>query len=152
MNPDNPLDPVIWARLGVAVACGAAVGLERQLRGKPVGIRTSVLICLGAMLYVALGADLGGPGADPTRVLGQMVVGVGFLGGGVILTREGSVKGMTSAAVIWILAGIGSVIAFDHYAFAGILTGLVLFVLVGVDRAERVFRALRRGDHAEPHG
>src|SRR5215212_10903261 len=109
----DPLDPQtseFWLRLGTSVVCGGIVGLERQLRGKAAGIRTSILICLGTAVFVGLGASFSGERVDPTRVLGQVVSGIGFLGGGVILAREGAVVGVTSAAVIWVLAALGSLI------------------------------------------
>ena len=84
-DPLDPDSPVFWLRLGTAILCGGIIGLERQLRGKAAGIRTSILICLGTELFVTLGASFGGDRVDPTRVLGQVVTGIGFLGGGVIL-------------------------------------------------------------------
>src|SRR4029450_5383865 len=113
----DPLDPgsmEFWFRLGTAILCGGIIGLERQLRGKAAGIRTSILICLGTELFVTLGASFGGERVDPTRVLGQVVTGIGFLGGGVILAREGLVVGVTSAAVIWVLAAPGALIGLGH--------------------------------------
>jgi putative Mg2+ transporter-C (MgtC) family protein len=105
MDPSfDPLDPEsveFWLRIGTAIFCGGIIGLERQLRGKAAGIRTSILICLGTQLFVGLGSSFGGERVDPTRVLAQVVTGIGFLGGGVILAREGAVIGVTSAAVIW---------------------------------------------------
>jgi putative Mg2+ transporter-C (MgtC) family protein len=80
---------MFWSPLGVAILCGTLIGLERQLRGKAVGIRTSILICVATEMFVRLGAILGGEHTDPTRILGQVVTGVGFLGAGVILAREG---------------------------------------------------------------
>src|SRR3954464_12746440 len=100
----DPLDPrssEFWLRIGTSVLCGGIVGLERQLRGKAAGIRTSILICLGTELFVSLGSSFAGERVDPTRVLAQVVTGIGFLGGGVILAREGTVVGVPSAAVIW---------------------------------------------------
>src|SRR5690606_18027030 len=102
----DPLESTFWIRVAAAFFCGGVVGLERQLRGKPAGIRTSVLICLGTCFFVVLGSVFVGPGEDPTRVLGQVVTGIGFLGAGVILTRESNVLGVTSAATIWMLAAI----------------------------------------------
>lgn len=136
-----------WARIGVAVLAGAVVGVERQLRGKPAGMRTSILICLGTAVFVSLGVEVQGEHADPTRVVGQVVTGIGFLGAGVILTRDGMVHGVTSAAVIWILAGIGSAVGFGRYGEALALTAVALVVLVGIEWAENAFGALRRGVH-----
>ncbi len=148
---ENPLEGAFWARVGVTVACAGLVGLERQLRGKPAGIRTTILVCLGTMVFARLGIDFQDGRADPTRVLGQIVTGIGFLGGGLMLTRDGSVKGVTSAAVIWMVAGIGACIGLDQFRAAVAFTGVTLLVLVGVQQLERAFRALRRGVHA-PEG
>src|SRR5215213_8902181 len=142
----DPLDPQtteFWLRLGSSVLCGGIVGLERQLRGKAAGIRTSILICLGTALFVALGASFSGERVDPTRVLGQVVSGIGFLGGGVILAREGNVVGVTSAAVIWVLAALGALIGLGHLLAAMVLSIVMVGLLTGVELLESVFRRLR---------
>ena len=143
-DPLDPDSPVFWFRLGTAILCGGIIGLERQLRGKAAGIRTSILICLGTELFVTLGASFGGERVDPTRVLGQVVTGIGFLGGGVILAREGLVVGVTSAAVIWVLAALGSLIGMGHLAAAVIITLVTVGLLLGVELLESVFRRLRQ--------
>ncbi len=149
MNWNEPLTAPFWIRLGVALACGGAIGLERQLRGKPAGMRTSMLVCLGTLLYVRLGALLDSTRSDPGRVLGQVVTGIGFLGAGVILTRGGQVIGITSAAVMWVLAAIGSAVALDHLGAAVATTVATVGILVGLNALERGFNALRRGVHAD---
>lgn len=137
---------VFWTRLGAAIVCGAAIGIERQLRGKASGVRTCILVCLGTEVFVALGASFYGPQTDPTRVLGQVITGIGFLGAGVILARDGRVLGVTSAAVIWMLAALGAVIAFGHVATALVLTLVTLGVLIGVEALETGWTKLRKGD------
>jgi putative Mg2+ transporter-C (MgtC) family protein len=144
-DPLNPDTPEFWLRLGTAIVCGGIIGLERQLRGKAAGMRTSILICLGTELFVGLGASFSGDRVDPTRVLGQVVTGIGFLGGGVILAREGSVIGVTSAAVIWVLAALGSLIGLGHLLAALVLTTVTVALLIGVELLESVFRRLRDG-------
>ena len=99
--------PYDWASIGTAVFCGGIIGLERQLRGKPVGIRTAALITLGTYLFLATSFMLEGKIVDPSRVIGQVITGIGFLGAGVMLARDGIVVGVTSAASIWVLASIG---------------------------------------------
>ena len=141
----NPEDTQFWLRLGTAVLCGGAIGIERQLRGKAAGIRTSILICLGTHIFVALGSSFPPEGADPTRVLAQVVSGIGFLGGGVILAREGLVTGVTSAAVIWVLAALGATIGLGHLRAAMVMTLATLAVLIGVELLEGAFRRLRQG-------
>ena len=142
LDPDSP---AFWYRLGTAILCGGIIGLERQLRGKAAGIRTSILICLGTELFVSLGASFEGDRVDPTRVLAQVVTGIGFLGGGVILSREGGVIGVTSAAVIWVLAALGSMIGLGHLPAAIILTLITVALLLGVELLESIFRRLRQG-------
>ncbi|HSR36510.1 MAG TPA: MgtC/SapB family protein [Desulfurivibrionaceae bacterium] len=147
----EPYNPIFWQRILVAILCGGIIGLERQLRGKPAGIRTSILICLGTEVFVALGALLStGPGADPSRVVGQVVTGIGFLGAGVIMAKEGLVQGVTSAAVIWVLAAIGSAIGLGYEHGAVVLAVLTVGVLTGVELLENSFLMLREGVHAPP--
>lgn len=151
----NPFTQIFWQRIFVALLCGGIIGLERQLRGKPAGIRTSILICLGTEVFVALGGLLtngtGGTGGDPSRVVGQVVTGIGFLGAGVIMAKEGLLQGVTSAAVIWMLAAIGAVIGlgYEHGALA--LAVLTVGVLTGVELLETSFIMLREGvQHPHP--
>jgi putative Mg2+ transporter-C (MgtC) family protein len=136
-----------------SIVCGGIVGLERQLKGKAVGVRTSILICMATMIFVQLSMLLAvpGPQTDPTRVLGQVVTGVGFLGAGVILSRGGAVTGVTSAAVVWMLAAIGSTIGAGRPAEALALSFIVVFVLIGMRMLERAFLRLRGGSD-EPEG
>jgi putative Mg2+ transporter-C (MgtC) family protein len=140
----NPESRVFWLHLGTAVLCGGVIGVERQLRGKAAGIRTSILICLGTAVFVSLGASMEGR-TDPTRVLAQVVSGIGFVGGGVILAREGLITGVTSAAVIWVLAALGALIGLGYLAATIVLTLATLGILVGVELLEGAFRRLREG-------
>src|ERR671914_2978750 len=141
----DPESAEFWLRLGTAILCGGIVGLERQLRGKAAGMRTSIMICLGTELFVGLGASFAGDRVDPTRVLGQVVTGIGFVGGGVILAREGAIIGVTSAAVIWVLAALGSLIGLGHLLAAIVLTLVTVGLLTGVELLESTFRRLREG-------
>ncbi len=144
----DPLGVDFWVEVALAILCGGALGLERQLRGKPCGIRTSVLICLGTILFLRLAEDLNGAsGADPTRVLGQLVGGIGFLGGGAIMARGGTVTGMTSAATIWVLAAVSAAIASGFHVMAVVVTAITLVVLVGTEKAEAVLKRLGLGIH-----
>ncbi len=152
MDGFDPFAPSFWVSTGVAVFCAGVVGLERQIRGKPVGVRTSILICLSTSIFVQLGAGFSGGQADPTRVLGQIVTGVGFLGGGVILARGGVVTGVTTAAVIWVLAAIGATIGLGLFTAAVAFAMLTTAVLTGVDVLESSFRRLRSGAYAEDDG
>lgn len=143
------LDAALWSRVGAALLCGGIVGFERQLRGRPAGVRTSSLICLGTAMFVYLGMSLREEGGDATRVLGQVVTGVGFLGGGVIMTRDGLVTGVTSAAVVWVLAAVGAAIGAGKFGIGFAVSVVTVTVLVGVEKLEHAFAQLRRGVHAQ---
>lgn len=141
--------PYSWAAIGSAAFCGALIGMERQLRGKPVGIRTSVLIILGTYLFLATAFMLHGDVIDHSRVVGQIITGIGFLGAGVMLAKDGAVVGVTSAATIWVLASIGVVIATNNLLAAIKLSVLVVGILYGVDVLEAKFKSLGRGVHIQ---
>jgi putative Mg2+ transporter-C (MgtC) family protein len=143
----DPLARTFWATVGLAVLCGGIIGFERQLRGKPAGVRTSILVCLGTSVFIHLGSAVSGVGTDPTRVLGQLVTGVGFLGAGVMLSRQGVVTGVTTAAVIWMLAAIGAAIGLGRHLGAIALAVVTVGVLVGVELLESSIRRLTRGAH-----
>lgn len=135
-----------------SVFCGAVIGFERQLRGKPAGIRTSILICLGSQVFISLGMSLSEVvAADIARLMGQIITGIGFLGAGVIMAKENIVKGVTSAAVIWVLSGIGIAIGVGRLGTAFALTLVTVGVLMGVEFLEGSVRKLRRGEHASYH-
>lgn len=141
------IETEFWTRILFSVLCGFIIGAERQLRGKPVGIRTSILICMGTMLFIYMGQQVPGD-SDSTRVLGQIVTGIGFLGAGVIMNKEGLVSGVTSASIVWLLAGIGAAIGFEYYMTALQVSLVALGVLVGVEYFEEVFKSiLQRGVH-----
>lgn len=142
------IDPFTWASLGTAILCGFIIGLERQLRGKPVGIRTSSLIVLGTYLFVATSRTFIEGEFDPTRIIGQVVTGVGFLGAGVMMTRDGVVLGVTSAATIWVLAALGVCVAVVGNLPAIKLAVVVLAILYGVELLENTSNKLTRGVHA----
>lgn len=149
MNPDSVFDitPLQWEEVATAIVCGAIVGLERQLRGKPVGIRTSTLITLGTYVFIAAAAFVSNESADPSRVIGQVVTGIGFLGAGVMLARDGVVIGVTSAATIWALASVGVCVAIGEPLTAIKLSIIIVGILVGVDLLEDYSQALTRGVH-----
>lgn len=134
----------------IAVLCGFIIGFERQWSGKPAGIRTSILICLSASVFVSI-AQFYQPEVGSVRIIGQIVTGVGFLGAGVIIGKEGLVLGVTSAAVIWILAAIGSLIGMGNYSSAIYLSVLTVFVLIGITFLEKLVKKLNRGVHRQFH-
>ncbi|HEX8699021.1 MAG TPA: MgtC/SapB family protein, partial [Myxococcaceae bacterium] len=133
-------------RLGLAFLLGSVLGLERQLRGQNAGLRTHLLVSLGSCLftlasvYAALPLNGGipqGAEADITRIASQVVVGIGFLGAGVILRHGGQVKGLTTAANLWLTASIGMAAGLGFFSGAAITAGLALLVLVGLKPVER---------------
>lgn len=146
------ITPFNWIAIGATLLCGSIIGLERQLRGKPVGIRTSVLITLGTYVFIIMAASVSNSSTDPSRAIGQVITGVGFLGAGVMLSRNGIVIGVTSAATIWALASIGVCIGTGHYLTAIKLAFLIVAVLVGVETLEYYFQALTRGVHQKYKG
>jgi len=135
----------LMLQVGLATLLGGAIGLERELGGKPAGLRTNILICIGSVLYTHLSiamlsaiAGAGGTGTDPTRVAGQIVTGVGFIGAGTILHARGAVVGLTSAATIWVVAAIGVALGSGHYLEGIATTVVVLGVLAGLGRVEKL--------------
>lgn len=139
-------------KLVVATLCGGAVGLERELSGKPAGLRTNILICVGAALFMHLSiavalvgkSDVGQPYGDTTRIAAQIVSGIGFLGAGAILHSRGAVVGLTTAATIWVVAAIGAAVGSGSYVEAVGTTVLVNLVLVGLRPVERWILSKRR--------
>ncbi|MGR4991289.1 MgtC/SapB family protein [Vibrio rotiferianus] len=141
------LGPFSWPALACCAINGLMIGIERQTRGKPVGIRTAILVISGTYLFMSMAVSLSPNTLDQARVLGQIITGVGFLGAGVMMTQDGKIHGVTSAAVIWVLAGLGLMIGLGYLTQSVVITVLALTVLLGVDRAENRVKALRRGVH-----
>jgi putative Mg2+ transporter-C (MgtC) family protein len=132
-----PLD-YVW-RLLLATALGAAVGLEREYRQKPAGLRTNILIAVGSALFTVLSVEMTKGVGDTSRVAGQIVTGIGFLGGGAILRSGDAIHGMTTAATIWVNAAIGVAAGMGQFALATLVTGLTLVVLVVLPPIEMYF-------------
>jgi putative Mg2+ transporter-C (MgtC) family protein len=134
-----------WLPIGfkvvLAITCGGLIGLERELKHKPAGLRTNILICLGATLFTALSVLIaenvpaGHPG-DPGRIAAQVVTGIGFLGGGMIIQSGGSVIGLTSAATVWVVAAIGVCIGLGYPITATIFTSTVIFTLYVLSKVD----------------
>ena len=139
--------PFDWWGVFVSLVCASIIGLERQLRGKPVGIRTASLIVLGTYVFVSIGMHEELGAVEQGRIIGQVITGIGFLGAGVMLARDGAVVGVTSAATIWMLAAIGITIAKSHFLAAFLLSVVVVLVLVGVDLLESKTMLLTKGVH-----
>jgi putative Mg2+ transporter-C (MgtC) family protein len=131
---------VLLLKLMLATILGGAIGLERELAGKPAGLRTNILICVGAALFTHLSIYIaqigftpdGRPYGDTTRIAAQIVSGIGFLGAGAILHAHGAVLGLTTAATIWVVAAVGAAVGAGAYV-EGIGTSLlIILVLVGL--------------------
>ena len=119
----------IFLRLLLAAGLGAAIGLEREYRKKPAGLRTNILIAVGSALFTITSIQLAEIGGTPDRIAAQIVTGMGFLGGGAILRSGTSVTGMTTAATIWVNAAIGMAAGSGAYALAAMATAITLVVL-----------------------
>ena len=119
-------------RVLVALIIGLALGLEREVRGNPAGLRTTGLVTAGACLFAGVGLLPMAKTVDPTRIAAQIVTGVGFLGAGAILRQGEDIKGLTTAASIWMAAAIGLAVGFGYYVTAIVSAMLVLLTLVGL--------------------
>jgi putative Mg2+ transporter-C (MgtC) family protein len=116
----------------VALVLGAAIGLERTRQQHSAGFRTMAMVSVGSCLFTLLGDVLLGPNTDRTRIAAQVVTGIGFLGAGTILREGGGVRGLTTAATIWVVAAIGMAAGFGLYVLAVGSTTLVLLALVAM--------------------
>ena len=125
----------LFLRLVLACVLGGVIGYERQSRRKSAGLRTNMLVCLGSCLIMILSQDVyleveGKTNADPARLAAQVVSGIGFLGAGAIMKEGLTVTGLTTAACLWVVAGVGLAIGGGFY-MGGILTSLLVFVTLG---------------------
>ncbi|MFT4117887.1 MgtC/SapB family protein [Bradyrhizobium sp.] len=138
----------ILLRLCVAAACGSIIGFERERLLWTAGIRTHMLVCVGACLIMIVSAfgfseSLVAKNVvlDPSRVAAQVVSGVGFLGAGAILARNEVVRGLTTAASVWSVAAIGLAVGGGLYFAAGASTAIIILILAGVKPLEEAYRA-----------
>jgi len=145
MTPTSIAD--VFLRLALAAGLGGAIGLEREFRQKPAGLRTNMLIALGSALFSILSVELGTAAGTPDRVAAQVVSGIGFLGAGAILRSGGNVTGLTTAATIWVNAAIGMAAGLGAYSVAAGGAVLTLAVLTLLPLMERLFEA--RGGSAD---
>ncbi|MBR2216603.1 MAG: MgtC/SapB family protein [Selenomonadaceae bacterium] len=131
----------LFLRLALSVVLGGVIGYERQSRRKSAGLRTNVLVCLGSCLIMVLSQDLyqgveGKTNADPARLAAQVVSGIGFLGAGAIMKEGLTVTGLTTAACLWVVSGVGLAIGAGYYASALITTALVFVTLDVLSRLD----------------
>ena len=144
----------LYIRLFVATFIGFIIGLERAIKNKPAGIRTHVLVCLGATLAMALSSLNQGAYMDPMRLAAQVISGIGFLGAGVIWLDKDNVKrGLTTAANLWITACVGLTIGYGAYDLA-IITVILMFVAMNLPRLIEKMGILpvRERDHDDSDG
>lgn len=131
-----------FTELLAAALCGCIVGLERELKRKAAGISTNAMICIGAALYMIFSelilTRIGITGADPTRIASQVIVGMGFIGAGTIIQARGRIVGLTSAATLWVVAGIGLVVGAGFPLLGLLITMFVVGLLYGVGKLEVV--------------
>lgn len=141
----------LGVKMVVAVLAGGAIGFERQIAGKPAGLRTNILICVGSALLMDLSINIGsvwgqGHVGDPARLAAQVVTGIGFIGAGTIMQGGGTITGLTSAATLWVVAAIGLTAGAGFYVEALGVTLTVMVVLAGLGRLEhgllRVHRSM----------
>ena len=140
-------------RLLLASALAGLLGGERELTDQPAGFRTHILVGLGAALFAVIsaygfetvvGSGHQGVQADPTRVASQIVVGIGFLGGGAIIKYGASIRGLTTAASLWVTAAVGTAVGIGQLALGSVTTAITLLALVGLRPLRRLIRRYAR--------
>ena len=137
--------PDAFARLALAAILGGAIGLEREYRHKPAGLRTNMLIALGSALFSILSVELGAGAGSPDRIAAQVVTGIGFLGAGAILRSGENVHGLTTAATIWVNAAIGMAAGLGSYMVAAVAAAITLVVLALLPWMEEIVDKRRGG-------
>lgn len=130
------------AQVLAAFAIGAIIGLEREFRSKPAGLRTMIFICVGSCVYTILSKEAGGPTTD--RIASNIVTGIGFIGAGVIFKEGISVNGLTTAALIWTTAALGMAIGYNNYPLAVVVTIILVLALFILEPVQRYINRLHR--------
>jgi len=130
--PDDLISIILAALLG------AVIGLERELSGKAAGLRTNLLICLGASVFTIISREMAtGPEGSVTRIAAQIVTGVGFLGAGAIIQDRRGVHGLTTAASIWLVASIGMACGGQFYTLAIVASLIAVLALIGLGKLSK---------------
>jgi putative Mg2+ transporter-C (MgtC) family protein len=131
IHPDALLD--MFARLILASLLGALVGFERETHGRPAGLRTHMLVCMGSTIFTIVSTSFVGSTPDPSRIASQIVSGIGFLGAGTIIRQGSIVRGLTTAASLWTIAAIGMAIGVSwNLAVFGVIASVVVFITLSV--------------------
>lgn len=129
-------------RIGAALLAGLFIGFEREIHNKNAGLKTNALVSLGAAVFVLTSLSFEGDDyVDTTRVIGQVVTGIGFIGAGVILHKGTVVRGLTTAATVWCSAGAGCLAAIGQYEELAVLTALIVFINVAFGPVDRYLKA-----------
>src|SRR5258706_3497254 len=126
-------------RLVLAAILGGVIGLERELRHRPAGLRTNMFICFGAAMFTILSSGLAGVPSDAARIAAQIIPGIGFIGAGSILHNRGLTTGLTTAATLFVVASVGMAAGGGLYLTAVFATGVVLLALFALGSLERNF-------------
>ena len=143
--PNLPVDHIHnLLKLSLSALLGGVIGLERERWHKPAGFRTGMLVCLGSTLFTVISLDAFrgyhlDTNYDPTRMIAQIIVGIGFLGAGVIFRKKDHVEGITTAASLWVKAAIGVAVGTNFYLEAMFTTFFVLLILIALGRVEILF-------------
>lgn len=145
---EMPAGLEVLVKLLAAVVFGGVVGWQREVRERPAGLRTHVLVCVGACVYTLASLGLQEHGADPARVAAQVATGMGFLGAGTIIRHGNVVRGLTTAASLWAVAAVGLCVGIGGQAYwvAAMATVVVLLTLTVLRKVE--FRVGAHGTHA----
>src|SRR4051812_15257114 len=136
MTPIPDLE--LLTRLVTAALLGAAIGIEREMKQKAAGLRTNILIAVGAALFTVMSYEFAEAGGDPARLAAQIVTGIGFLGAGAIMRNDSHVQGVTTAATVWVNAAVGVAAGAGKYHLALIGTVLTLTALVILEPVEQL--------------
>ena len=116
-------------RVVLATIAGLVIGYEREIQGKGAGLKTNALVALGSAIFILMALRFQNEeSVDITRVLGQIVVGIGFIGAGTILEKKRKIQGLTTAATVWCSAATGCLAGFGMYTELGIISGLILII------------------------
>ena len=130
-------------RIGAALLAGLFIGMEREIHNKNAGLKTNALVALGAAVFVLTSLSFAGDDyVDTTRVIGQVVTGIGFIGAGVILHKGTIVRGLTTAATVWCSAGAGCLAAIGQFKELFLLVGVIVFVNVVFNPVDRFIAKL----------
>jgi len=133
--PVGPAEMGIVIKLVVATILGLLIGFERSIHNKPAGMRTHSLVCVGSALFTIISISI--IGGDPSRVAAGIVTGIGFLGAGMIFKEENKIKGLTTAAEVWVMGAIGISVGIGYYFAALATTLIVIFILIPMKYVEK---------------